>query len=148
MMLPMTSRWKSLAAAVVAGGFGLTPRHAAAHGADLAQEILLALIVAGLAALAVVAVFVGGIVGFVLLRRDSLCPRRRRWARRLGWTNTGLGLVALTGAIIAVPRSADGWKMIPVSLGLVGLGVVLLLAERKARRFGSPHDQHPPSPAS
>jgi membrane protease YdiL (CAAX protease family) len=111
--------------------FGLVHATAAAQ-ADLATGILSALLLVGLLSVVALAAFVWGVVELFGIWRDPISERTHRWAPRLGWANGLLGLASAVGAVIAVPRSADGWKLVFVAAALLALGATLLVSSRRA----------------
>lgn len=86
------------------------------------------LVLVGGAALAALLAFGAGVVALVGL------PRNVTRAVRFGWINLAVGAAAVLGAVVAVPRSADGWKLVPAGLLPGILGVVLLLRSRQPVR--------------
>lgn len=133
----MTRRWSSAAAgALVAASVSLPPRPAWAHGESLADSLLLMLLGVGSASLAALVTLIGGVVVLVKLSSGTATDRHRAVGRWFGWANLALGVFCFIGALLAMPRSADGWKLFPAGLPLSLIGVALLVLGRRpaARR--------------
>lgn len=127
------ARGRSAAAhrALVGGSLFLAPRVAWAHGDSLADSLLLVLLGVGSASLAALATLIGGVVVLIKLGSGTATDRHRTVGRLFGGANLALGVFCFIGALIAVPRSADGWKLFPAGLPLSMLGVALLAVGRR-----------------